>query len=109
MQFFLSSVKYSRTSFFFALLATLHAEMAKEGTGSTTAIHSGTLNTVELDENHLVLVYQNKGAIISDISEGSFHNMFLYNVEVMYFENGVGKLLGCIICTDPEGDKICRN
>ena len=82
------------------------AEMAKEGTGSTTSIYSGTFKTVPLDENHLVLTYQNKGAIVSDTGEGPFHNMSLYNVGIIYFENGVGKLLGYITCTDPEGDKV---
>ena len=82
------------------------AEMPKEGTGSTTSIYSGTLMAVPLDENHLVITYQNKGAMVSDTGEGPFNNMSIYNVGTLYFENGVGRLLGYITCTDPEGDKV---
>ena len=82
------------------------AEMAKEGSGSTTSIYSGTFKTIPLDENHFVITYQNKGAIVSDTGEGPFHNMSLYHVGTIYFENGVGKLLGYMTCTDPEGDKV---
>ena len=82
------------------------AEMAKEGTGSTTSIYSGTLKAVPLDENHLVITYQNKGAMVSDTGKGPFNNMSIYNVGTLYFENGIGKLLGYITCTDPEGDKV---
>jgi hypothetical protein len=82
------------------------AEMAKEGTGSSTTIYSGTMQIVPLDENHLVISYQNKGAMISDTGKGPFNNMSIHNVGTIYFENGVGKLLGYITCTDPEGDKV---
>jgi len=82
------------------------AEMAKKGTGSSTTIYSGTLKTVPLDENHLVLTYQNKGAMLSDSGEGPFHNMSIYNVGTIYFKNGVGTLLGYITCTAPDGDKV---
>ena len=82
------------------------AEMAKEGAGSSTTIYSGTIITVPLDEKHLVISYQNKGAMLSDTGEGPFNNMSIYNVGTLYFENGVGTLLGYITCTDPEGDMV---
>ena len=82
------------------------AEMAKEGTGSTTTIYSGTIKMVPLDENHFVITYQNTGAMLSDTGEGPFNNMSIHNVGTLYFENGVGKLMGYITCTDPEGDKV---
>lgn len=82
------------------------AEMAKEGTGSSTAMYSGTFKIVPLDENHYVVTYQNKGVSVSDTGEGPFHNMSLYNVGVIYFENGVGRVLGYITLTDPDGDKV---
>ena len=93
----------------FALVAFVSfstAEMAKEGTGSSTTIYSGTMKIIPLDENHLVISYQNKGALLSDTGKGPFNNMSIHNVGTIYFENGVGKLLGYITCTDPEGDKI---
>lgn len=82
------------------------AEMAKEGSGSSTTIYSGTMKIVPLDENHLVIAYQNTGAMLSDTGEGPFNNMSIHNVGTLYFENGVGTLLGYVTCTDPEGDKI---
>ena len=44
--------------------------------------------------------------MVSDTGEGPFNNMSIYNVGTLYFENGVGKLLGYITCTGPEGDKV---
>ncbi len=82
------------------------AEVAKEGTGSSTTMYSGTMTMVPLDENHFVITYQNMGAMLSDTGEGPFNNMSIHNVGTLYFENGVGKLLGYVTCTDPEGDKI---
>ena len=75
------------------------SEMAEEGTGSTTFMYSGTSKTVPLDESHFALTYQNKGVMVNDSGEG-------YNVGTIYFENGVGKVLGYITCIDPEGDKV---
>jgi len=82
------------------------AEMAKEGTGSSTTIYSGTVKMVPIDENHFVITYQNTGAMLSDTGDGPFHNMSILNVGTLYFENGVGKLIGYITCTDPDGDKV---
>ena len=82
------------------------AEMDKEGTGSSTTIYSGTMKIVPLDENHFVISYQNTGAMLSDTGKGPFNNMSIHNVGTLYFENGVGKLLGYMTCTDPEGDKV---
>ena len=83
-----------------------NSEMAKEGTGSATSMYSGTVNMVPIDENHFVIIYENKGVAVSDSGEGPFNNMSLYNVGSIYFENGVGKLLGYMTLTDPEGDKV---
>jgi hypothetical protein len=83
-----------------------NSAMANEGTGSTTSMYSGTFNVVPIDENHFVMIYDNKGVTVSDSREGPFNNMSLYNVGSIYFENGVGKLLGYVTMTDPEGDKV---
>jgi len=85
---------------------TSRAEMAKEGTGSWTSMYSGTFNLVPVDQNHFVITYENKGVLVSDSGGGPFNNMSIYNVGTIYFENGVGKLLGYITCTDPDGDKV---
>ena len=82
------------------------AEMPKEGTGSTTTIYSGTFTAVPADKEHYVVHYSNKGVMVSDDKNSPFNNMSVYNVGTMYFENGVGRLLGYMTCTDPEGDKV---
>ena len=83
-----------------------NSEMAKEGTGSSTNMYSGTANMVPIDQNHFILIYENKGVSVNDSGEGPFNNMSTYNVGSIYFENGVGKLLGYVTMTDPDGDKI---
>ncbi len=85
---------------------TSHAEMAKEGTGAWTSMYSGTFDLISLDQGHFVVTYENKGALVSDSGNDPFNNMSIYNVGTIYFENGVGKLLGYITCTDPDGDKV---
>ena len=89
-----------------ALVPVANAEMAKEGTFSFTCIYSGTGTYIPLDKEHLVIAYQNKGALVSDTGKGPFHNMSYFNVGVLYLEKGVGKLLGYITLTDPAGDKV---
>jgi hypothetical protein len=83
-----------------------NAQMPKEVTGTTTSMYSGTANHIPIDENHIVITYENKGVMVSDTGEGPFNNMSLYNVGTIYFENGVGKTHGYITLTDPEGDKV---
>ena len=81
-------------------------QMAKAGTELLTAMYSGTSSVMAQDEDHFVVTYQNKGALVSDTWKGPFHNMSLYSVGMIYFENGVGKLKGFITLTDPDGDKV---
>ena len=86
--------------------AVANAEMAKEGTGSSTAMYSGTFEVIPLDKDHHVITYEFKGVSVSDTGKGPFHNMSLYAVGTMYFEKGVGRALGYITLTDPDGDKV---
>lgn len=82
------------------------AEMPKEGTGSATMMYSGTFKMFSPDENHQIVTYENTGVLVSDNGKGPFNNMSTHNVGTIYFENGVGKLLGYVTCTDPDGDKV---
>ena len=86
--------------------AVANAEMAKEGTSSGTCMYSGTFELIPLDKEHAVVSYENKGVCVSDTGKGPFHNMSLYNVGTMYFEEGVGRVRGYITLTDPDGDKV---
>jgi hypothetical protein len=69
-------------------------------------MYAGTHKIIPLDKERYVLVYDNKGVRVSDTGEGPFHNMSTWNVGVIYFEKGIGRLRGYIIDTDPEGDKV---
>ena len=82
------------------------AEMLKEGSGSSTTFYSGTFTAVPADKEHYIVHYTNKGVIVTDDKKSPFNNMSSYNVGTMYFENGVGRLIGYMTCTDPEGDKV---
>jgi hypothetical protein len=82
------------------------AEMAKEGTGSTTNAYSATFKVVPLEKDRLVMTYEALGVLTSDTGKGPFHNMSTHNVGIIYFEKGVGKLLGFVTCTDRDGDKV---
>lgn len=82
------------------------AEITKEGTGSSTIIYSGTFTAVTADKEHYVVHYTNKGVMVSDDKNSPFNNMSIYHVGTMYFENGVGRLIGYMTCTDPVGDKV---
>jgi hypothetical protein len=86
--------------------AVANAEMAKEGTSSGTCMYSDPFEMIPLDKDHTVVTYENKGVCVSDTGKGPFHNMSLYNVGTMYFEKGVGRVLGYITLTDPDGDKV---
>ena len=79
---------------------------AKDRAEFLTAMYSGTVNVISQDKDHFVVTYQNKGALVSDNWKGPFHNMSIYGVGMIYYENGVGKLKGFITLTDPDGDKV---
>ena len=67
-------------------------------------MYSGTVNVIPQDKDHFVVTYQDKGVLVSDNWKGPFHNMSLYSVGIIYFENGVGRLRGYFTLTDPVGD-----
>jgi hypothetical protein len=82
-----------------------NAEMAKEGTSTGTVFYAGKHKMIPLDEARFVLTYKNFGVNVADSKESPFHGTSTYNVGVIYFENGVGRLRGYIINTDKDGDK----
>jgi hypothetical protein len=83
-----------------------NAEMAKEGTTSSTVIYAGKHKIIPLDKERFVITYENYGVRLSDSKEGPFHGMSHHNVGVLYFENGVGRLRGYVFNTDKDGDKV---
>jgi hypothetical protein len=83
-----------------------NAEMAKEGTGTGTNIYTTTATYLRLDKESYALTYEALGVNVSDDGKGPFHNMSTHNVGVIYFDKGVGKLLGYMTMTAPDGDKI---
>jgi hypothetical protein len=83
-----------------------NAEMAKEGTSSSTVIYAGKHKIIPLDKERFVITYENYGVRLSDSKEGPFHGMSHHNVGVIYSVNGVGRLRGYVFNTDKDGDKI---
>jgi hypothetical protein len=82
------------------------AEMIKEGTGTGTNVYTATSTVAPLDKERFAMTYEAIGVNLSDTGEGPFHNMSTHNVGVIYFDKGVGKLLGYMTMTDPDGDKV---
>jgi hypothetical protein len=82
------------------------AEMAKEETGAGTNVYTATMTVLPLDKDRYALTYEALGVNTSDNGKGPFHNMSTRNIGVIYFDKGVGKLLGYIVMTAPDGDKI---
>jgi hypothetical protein len=80
--------------------------MAKEGTDSGTNVYTSTMNVVPLDKEHFAVTYEALGGYLSDTGKGPFHNMTTRNIGVLYFAKGVGKLIGYVVMTAPDGDKI---
>jgi hypothetical protein len=82
-----------------------NSEMATQGTGSTTNMYSTSYKVIPLEKDIMIITYESLGVLINDSGEGAFNNMSTYNVGIIYFEKGVGKLLGYMTCTDKDGDK----
>ena len=93
------------SAFLVTFMSISNAEMAKEGTHTGTVFYAGKHKTIPLDEVRFVLTYKNFGVSVTDSKEAPFHGMSTYNMGVLYFENGVGRLRGYIINTDKDGDK----
>ena len=80
-------------------------QMAKEGTGSSTSVTSGTYTLIPLEEGSFVMTFQEKGVILDDSGEGPFHNLSEFCVGVSLFINGIGSHKGYCVSTAPDGDK----
>ena len=93
-------------SFLLVWVVSVSAEMAKEGTGAGTNVYSATMTVMPLDEDRYTLTYEALGVFLSDDGKGPFHNMSTRNIGVINFNKGVGKLLGYIVMTAPDGDKV---
>ncbi len=89
-----------------ALVPISNAEMAKEGTDSSTNNYTGTYTVVPLDKERYVLTYETSGINISDTGKGPFHYMGTRNIGVIYLDKGVGKMLGYVVMTDQDSDKV---
>jgi hypothetical protein len=83
-----------------------NAQMAKEGTDSGINIWSATTTVAPLDKEQYALTYECLGAYLSDTGKGPFHNMSTHNIGVIYHAKGGGKVLGYMIMTAPDGDKV---
>ena len=82
-----------------------NAEMAKEGSFTGTVFYAGKHKMIPLDEARFVLTYKNYGVSVNDSKQAPFHGMSTYNMGVLYYENGLGRLRGYLINTDKDGDK----
>jgi|GEM_PF-303563 len=83
-----------------------NAEMAKEGTDSGVSIYTVTPTIVSLDKDRYAVEFELLGVYLSDAGKGPFHNMSSQCVGVIYYDKGVGKLLGYMVMTAPDGDKV---
>jgi hypothetical protein len=92
--------------FLIAFGSIVDAEMAKQGTVSGGGMWGGTHTMIQIDEDHLVVPYENTGVWISDTGEGPFNNLSTRNLGILYYEKGIGRLLGYYIMMDPEGDTV---
>ena len=89
------------------LVPVANAEMAKEGTGSTTAIYSGTYKVMPLEKDTSVVTFEHTGVLTNDTGEGPLHNMSVHCVGFHYYEKGIAKQsMGYEVYTDPDGDKV---
>jgi hypothetical protein len=93
-------------SFLWVSAVAVSAEMAKEGTGAGTNFYTATMTVMPVDKDHYTLTYEALGVFVSDDGKGPFHNMSTRNIGVIHFDKGVGKLLGYVVMTAPDGDKV---
>lgn len=82
-----------------------NSQMAKEGSFTGTVFYAGKHKMIPLDEARFVLTFKNFGVNVTDSKEAPFHGTSTYNMGVLYFENGVGRLRSYLINTDKDGDK----
>ena len=91
---------------FIAFMATVEAQIPKEGTTSYTSIYSGTYKAIGMGQERFQMTYEHTGAMISDTGEGIFHSATLHCIGSMYVVNGnYDDNSGFCIVTCPDGDK----
>jgi hypothetical protein len=91
---------------FIAFVATVEAQIPKEGTTSITAIYAGTFKAIAMGEERVQITYEHTGAMLSDTGEGIFHNATIHCIGSSHvvkgnYENDSGF---CAV-TRPDGDK----
>jgi hypothetical protein len=83
-----------------------NAEMASEGTDSGINIYTATSTMASLDKEQYALTYECLGVYLSDTGKGPLNNMSTHNIGVIYHDKGVGKVIGYMVMTAPDGDKV---
>jgi hypothetical protein len=84
-----------------------NAQMAKEGTYSSTEYISGTYKVVLMGEERLYLSYEYMGSIVSDTGKGFIHNMSVHGIGSLHAVKGmVEQESGIEVYNDPDGDKV---
>ena len=91
---------------FIAFVATVEAQIPKEGTGSYTSIFSGTYKIIGMGQELFQMTYEHTGAMLSDTGEGIFHNSTYHCLGSMYVVKGnYDNNSGFCVLTCPDGDK----
>ena len=85
---------------------TAWAEMPNSGQSAYTNVYSAELKTIPLTKDRAIMTYEGLGVLISDSGKGPFHNMSTHSVGIVYMEKGVSRLVGYMIATDPDGDRV---
>jgi len=91
---------------FISFVATVEAQIPKEGSTSITSIYSGTYKAIGMGQERFQMTYEHMGAMLSDTGEGIFHNATFHCIGSQYVVNGnYDNDSGFCVVTCPDGDK----
>ncbi len=81
-------------------------EMAKVGSGTGKAFHSGTLQMLPMGKVHVQLNYEGFGVGVDDSGKGLFHNASQHVLGGLQIVKGAIEDSGFLVITLTSGDKV---
>ena len=92
-------------TFTFVIGTVGYAEMAKEGTSTSTQAFSGTYKIIAMEQERIHMIYEMYGPTISDIDTDPLHNSTFRCLGALHAVKGVYNDSGFCVNTLTNGDK----
>ena len=90
----------------FVVVPSVHAEMAKEGSGTYRSGRSATIEVMKMGSDRLQMNYDETGVVVESPENSPFYNASFRTMGTIHVVNGMLTYNGAALWTRPNGDQI---